>query len=392
MTADHPPKNQAIRPLPDLNAVSRLRQILRRRPRDLLLFDLAVHTGMDMSFLIRLKVKDLMDLPAGALLPVARSRGKDGGALPVFSQQCRETFQWYLQVVNPSAEDYLFPSRKGGGALNLPSVSHIIKKWFDDADLTGLSGARSLKKTWAVYFRPQNPSTTGIDARDDPMQTLKPVETKTVQENVYQELFQAIISGRIAPAERLVTEKIARQLGVSSMPVREALYRLQAGGLVITRKKIGSVVAELSPENLAEITEIRLALETMAARKATTNHSKQVIEHLEDLHAAFLAAWKSGNIEKILALNHEFHHTIYREAEMPILLPIIDGLWGRLSPYLHMLLREQGYTASGGVIKTHQGMVRAMKRNDPEKMVACLRNDITTANKALMGMFNQLRK
>ncbi len=390
MTTNKLSENQGTNPIPDLDTVAKLRQILRRKPRDLLLFDFAIQTGMGINRLIRLKVKDLLDLPIGAPLPIADSK-KESATAPALNQQCYDTFQWYLKAVNPAPEDYLFPSRKGGGPLNLTSASHIIKKWFDDANIIGLSGARSLKKTWEIFYRPNSQFSANVAEKKDPTRILKPVETKTVQEIVYRELFQAIISGRIPPGEKLVTEKIANRMKVSPMPVREALYRLQAAGFILTRRKKGSIVNELSPENLKEITEIRLALEPMAARKAAVNPAKKTLKRLENLHEAYIAARTNRNIENFLSINREFHHTIYREADMPILLPIIDGLWGRISPYLHILMREQDYSDSKWAIDTHQGMLNAMRAGEPEKVVECVKADLTKAAQALMNMFARVR-
>lgn len=389
MTTNMQSDNRETNPIPDLDSVGYMRQILRGKPRDLLLFDLAIQTGVGINRLIRLKVGDLLDLPIGAPLPV-RDANNESASAPALNQRCYDTFQWYVQTVNPAPDDYLFPSRKGGGPLSLTSVSHLIKKWFDDAKIKGLSGARSLKKTWEIYYRTGGQFNGNVTEKKDPTQTLKPVEKRTVQEIVYRELFQAIISGRIPPGEKLVTEKIANRMQVSPMPVREALYRLQAAGFILNRHKKGSIVNELSPENLREITEIRLALEPMAARKAAVNPSKKTLQRLEDLHKAFVAARANRNIESFLSINREFHHTIYREAEMPILLPIIDGLWGRISPYLHILMRED-YSDSKWAINTHEGMLKAMRSGEPEKVVEYIKADLTKAAQALMNMFARVR-
>ncbi len=390
MTTNKLSENRGTNPIPDLDTVAKLRLILRRKPRDLLLFDLAIQTGMGINLLIRLKVKDLLDLPIGAPLSIEDSK-KESETAPALNQQCYDTFQWYLKAVNPAPEDYLFPSRKGGGSLNLTSASHIIKKWFDDANIIGISGARSLKKTWEIFYRTDSQFNANVAEKKDPTRTLKPVETKTVQEIVYRELFQAIISGRIPPGEKLVIEKIANRMKVSPMPVREALYRLQAAGFILTRRKKGSIVNELSPENLEEITEIRLALEPMVARKAAVNPRKKTLKRLEDLHGAYIAARTNRNIENFLSINREFHHTIYRAADMPILLPIIDGLWGRISPYLHILMREQDYSDSKWAINTHQGMLNAMRAGEPQMVVECVTADLTKAAQALMNMFASVR-
>jgi DNA-binding GntR family transcriptional regulator len=76
---------------------------------------------------------------------------------------------------------------------------------------------------------------------------------------------------------------------------------------------------------------------------------------------------------------------------MPILLPIIDGLWGRISPYLHILMKEQDYSGSEWAIKTHEGMLNGMKSGKPEAVVQFVKADLTQAAQSLMDMFARVR-
>ena len=80
---------------------------------------------------------------------------------------------------------------------------------------------------------------------------LKVIESETLQESVYNALVDAILSGRIAPGERITLESIAKQLNVSIMPVREAVRRLQARDFVSVERNRRITVRELSPESLA---------------------------------------------------------------------------------------------------------------------------------------------
>lgn len=390
-TSEKSEKSQ-VNPLPDIETINRLRQILHHNPRDLLLFDLATQTGASIKYLIRLKVHDLFDLSVKAPLPDIRLSKKQK-SVGVFNQQCYRTFQLYLKMKNPAQNDFLFPSRKGGKALNLNSVSHIIKKWFVHAQIENLSGARSLKKTWECFYRSDNQFKSSIDEKFDPILTLQPVETKTLQENVYQELSQAIFSGRLPPGRKIVVEKIANRLQVSHMPVRDALYRLQAAGFISISRKKGIIVKELSPDNLEEITTIRLALEPIIARKAAVNPSNTTLKRLEELHKAYLSYNKDKpDIEYFLSINRKFHYTIFLEGNMPILLSIIDQLWGRISPYFHYLMRTKKYSDTKLWFKLHENIFNAMKAKEPEEVVKHLKIDLTQAAQELRDMFDRERK
>jgi len=100
----------------------------------------------------------------------------------------------------------------------------------------------------------------------------------------------AIISGRLQPGERILSEVVAAELGLSRMPVREALQALEAAGLVTLRPNRGAVVAELAAEHVAELLEMREVLEGLAARLAARRATPAEIEDLDALIAAMRRA------------------------------------------------------------------------------------------------------
>jgi DNA-binding GntR family transcriptional regulator len=107
---------------------------------------------------------------------------------------------------------------------------------------------------------------------------------------VYKELETAILSGHIRPGERIITEDIAQRLAVSKIPVREALRRLEAGGLISIKPNWGSTVSELSKESLKEILQIRINLECMAAQKAAQTKNADLLNRLNIHHQQYSAA------------------------------------------------------------------------------------------------------
>ena len=165
---------------------------------------------------------------------------------------------------------------------------------------------------------------------------LKAIESETLQESVYNALVDAILSGRIAPGERITLESIAKQLNVSIMPVREAVRRLQARDFVSVERNRRITVRELSPESLREILEIRLLLESVAAKRAAAQRDEETLRHLEEYSREFKDATDE---DTFLQANRRFHFTLYQAANMPILLGVINSLWEQVSPYLHILLR-----------------------------------------------------
>lgn len=360
-----------IRTKAEINAV---RKAIGNNIRDLLLFDMATQLGIGMTDLLRLKAGDLEGVTIGD--PV-RFRGITGNQdyHGYMTDTLFSTWQNYVQQTSPSPDDYLFGSRKGHKPLNLSSVSTMVASWFQKAGLVGLSGAKSLKKTWELHFKSDEIQMTKDGRNLEP--SIRPVIAEPVKDRVYREISRAIISGRLAPGERLLEEKIAHQMKVSRMPVREALHRLQESGFISAYKKSGKIVNQLSRKSLDEITTIRMMMETEASRKAIVNLKDAALKRLEDLHALLVEAIEQNNIDEMLKLNKQFHFTFYAEADMPILQQMITGLWDRVSPYLHILLREGDARASSQDVKRdHKGMLEGMRKRDPEMVCKWLKADL----------------
>lgn len=93
-------------------------------------------------------------------------------------------------------------------------------------------------------------------------------DTKTIRKRIYEHLREQLLNGEIAPPEHLIEAKIAKELGTSRTPVREALHSLELEGLIESIPRVGYVVKPISEEEVEEICEIRMAIEGVAVRWA----------------------------------------------------------------------------------------------------------------------------
>jgi DNA-binding GntR family transcriptional regulator len=141
------------------------------------------------------------------------------------------------------------------------------------------------------------------------------------------QLRSAISEGRLQPGEWLRQERLARELGVSHMPVREALKQLAAEGIVEYLPYRGMRVVEFTPEDIEDIYAVRAALEGRAARAAAQRLSPRQIDELRTL----LAAMAESMAPELLALNRSqnrrFHELIYRASERAYLIRALDQMW-----------------------------------------------------------------
>jgi DNA-binding GntR family transcriptional regulator len=210
-----------------------------------------------------------------------------------------------------------------------------------------------------------------------------------MQEAIYEQLANAIVSGKLHPGERLTLKSISTQFSISNMPVREALRKLEANKLVKRERNRSICVTELSVQSIEEIIEIRLILECYAAGKAAQIRSDEAVDRLESLHKRITL---TKVVEKYLQVNRDFHFTIYEEAKLPILTEIIKSLWERYSPYLYILHRNERRWPIESVLKNHQGLLEAVQNKDAERVKFWLTEDLRQATERLIRMMKERSK
>src|SRR5262249_41724470 len=143
-------------------------------------------------------------------------------------------------------------------------------------------------------------------------QRLKRVEADTTADGVYEVLRQCIVEGDFAPGQRLLSDALATELKVSRTPVREALRKLEAEGLVEASGRAGLTVRAISEEDLSELFYVREALEGMAARLAAENASEAATLDLHALLDEMAEALAHSDLKLIRALTGEFHMAVCR--------------------------------------------------------------------------------
>ncbi len=162
-------------------------------------------------------------------------------------------------------------------------------------------------------------------------------EKKTVKEKVFEYLREAILKGKLPSGQQIRQDDIALQLGVSRVPVREALMQLEAIGLVKFSPYKGAVVSTLSPEDAREIFEIRSLLEAEALVLAFPNLSHEALDR------AWQLVEEAGEEEDPLKWsekNWNFHSFLYQFSERPRLIALIRSLHDNVAPYRALYLRS----------------------------------------------------
>lgn len=210
------------------------------------------------------------------------------------------------------------------------------------------------------------------------MEPLDAENNDPINKQVYQALRQAFMSGAVVPGARLSSRSIAAALGVSQMPVREALKLLDADGVVVSSVKKAFVVRELTRKKYQEIVKIRLKLEGLVVREAVLKNSNTEVARVRWLIERMKGSrdWRS-----VLDYNYQLHFLIYRQAEMPYATAIIENIWLQVGPALHMVNEALPIEIA---FENLDALCLALEDNDPDRAVEALRNDIKVYAEALM--------
>jgi DNA-binding GntR family transcriptional regulator len=147
----------------------------------------------------------------------------------------------------------------------------------------------------------------------------------TLKAHLVARLRDGIISGKYRAGERLNESKLARQYGVSRIPVREALMQLQEQGLVINHPRRGMFVNSLSEEDTQKINSMRIILEAEAMKLCRARLSSEMDANLNQI-VKVMERWESGSDLDAAGLDLEFHRTVWRYSGNPYLVRTLDSL------------------------------------------------------------------
>lgn len=161
-----------------------------------------------------------------------------------------------------------------------------------------------------------------------------------MEDGVYRALRQEIGQLRLAPGERLRLEELAARFQVSLTPIRHALRRLESEGLVVSVRRRGSHVAELSLEELEEIQAIRLGLETLLARHGAENCTDAALAEMVAARAKMERAYEAADLDAYISSFWSLRDACYRCAERPRLQRALDDQRIRVERYVLTLCRD----------------------------------------------------
>lgn len=197
--------------------------------------------------------------------------------------------------------------------------------------------------------------------------------TESAKQWVYRVLRRAIMTGQFEPGEPVTINGLAETLGVSAMPVREALHRLVSEGALELLDNRRVRVPDLDAQGFEEVLEARIALETRAAERAMPHIDAARLARLKTFDGLADQALAVRNFGRLVEANFDFHRCLYEARPGTVMLPLIESLWLRLGPFM----RRAGETLSETYqVDRHAEALAAIVKQDAEALKAAIAADI----------------
>jgi DNA-binding GntR family transcriptional regulator len=217
---------------------------------------------------------------------------------------------------------------------------------------------------------------------------IDPLDRQTLGERAYAKLADLLISGRLAPGEKLSLRAAADVLGVSIMPVREAVSRLVADKALEVTPNRAVRVPLMSAAQFRDLTKVRVAIEGHAAAQSAAHRDQCDLLSIARAEEAMRAESElaAPDLSRAVELNKSFHFAVYEAAHSPILVEIIRALWLKAGPVINLDLRANPERlAKGDAIRFHANLRAAISSGDAASARESIAADIGVAAEFILS-------
>ncbi len=210
----------------------------------------------------------------------------------------------------------------------------------------------------------------------------------SLRQQVLESLREAIISGQLAPGERLTERALTEQMGVSRTVLREALRQLEAEHLVQVIPNKGPVVRALTPEEAEDLYRIRAVLHGLAARICVENATEGTVRQLEAALDAVVAAYDSGDAERVLEAKTCFYDVLYRGTGSESLSAMLATLHARIARWRALGLGHPKRSAerSRESMSNLKALVAAVRERDADAAERLMREEDSQAGREVVRL------
>lgn len=216
-----------------------------------------------------------------------------------------------------------------------------------------------------------------------------PVQPSLLTDQVYAVLHQSITNGAMAAGTRLRVRDVAARMGTSVMPVREAIRRLEENGLAIREPHKGAVVKAFTLQELIHIYDVRLLLETEAARQGAAGLTGRLVEKMAEDCTALRTAAAEGRVLDALDHDEALLTTLYTASGNPVLLETIRSLWHQCRAYKVLGATAADHEPDSNLWSYQPLLVDAARVRDPGAAAELTRRSLLSARSRIQATLNE---
>ena len=216
------------------------------------------------------------------------------------------------------------------------------------------------------------------------MTGLKRIEREPLWDLAHTQLRDALLAGRYPPGTVLTLRSLAENFGTSITPVRDAVTRLVAQGVLQQGPRNAAIVPNLTKSELAHLTVVRCALEGRAAREAALNRNEAALQRLQARLATMQALIADRKLESYLEHHRKFHFEIYAMSGIGILVETIENMWLRCGPALSFVIPDYVVLLKGW--DHHTAALKAIMAGDADTVEQAIVADICGAARYLESL------
>ena len=226
-------------------------------------------------------------------------------------------------------------------------------------------------------------------SKNSGFETLKSLpERRSLGQDVYGKLKQAIVKGDLPPDSRLIESRMANVMGISRTPVREAIHKLEREGLLRHNPSGGFFVVGLTRSDIEETFGIRSVLESYAARLAAAHHKgEEELDPLEQKIHKYQLHLDRGDLKALLRINTEFHDLLYALSRSPRLIKMINDLQDQIYRFRQVLLKAEGNARISN--EDHKLMLKLISKRDLEGVESLVREHILRGQGIVLKEFDK---
>lgn len=215
---------------------------------------------------------------------------------------------------------------------------------------------------------------------------ITPVRVASLASQVHDALVEMLLSGELRPDDRIPMRELAERLGVSVMPVRDAVARLVAQQALVVLPNRAVAVPLLTRSQFRDLTEVRVHNETHAAALAARRATPAQIAALRQADAVFAQALAAPDAKPSVRANKELHFQLYQAAGSAVLVEVIRALWLKAGPIINLDLEQDARRRRTAVSRAlHGQLVQAVEARDSATAADVVEADIRSAAEFILS-------